>query len=107
MDWEETETIEQHPLPVITVILVLINVGTYLYTEWKGSSLDAEFMIDMGAMYEPAFVEEHEYYRIITHFFRAWIYIGAGYRKNTVFDSVYVIGDPFGICFRICELESW
>ena len=33
--------------------------------------------------------------------------IGAGYRKNTVFDSVYVIGDPFGICFRICELESW
>mgnify|MGYP004460838541 FL=1 len=69
MDWEETETIEQKPLPVITVILVLINVGTYLYTEWKGSSLDAEFMIDMGAMYEPAFVEGHEYYRIITHFF--------------------------------------
>ena len=51
MDWEETETIEQKPLPVITVILVLINVGAYLYTEWKGSSLDAEFMIDMGAMY--------------------------------------------------------
>ena len=69
MDWEETETIEQQPLPVITVILVLINVGAYLYTEWKGSSLDAEFMIDMGAMYEPAFVEGHEYYRIITHFF--------------------------------------
>ena len=69
MDWEETETIEQRPLPVITIILILINVGAYLYTEWKGSSLDAQFMINMGAMYEPAFVDGHEYYRIITHFF--------------------------------------
>ena len=48
MDWEETETIEQQPLPVITVILVLINVGTYLYTEWKGSSLDAETTISLA-----------------------------------------------------------
>ena len=59
MDWEETETIEQQPLPVITVILVLINVGAYLYTEWKGSSLDAEFTIDMGAMYEPEIGRAH------------------------------------------------
>ena len=69
MDRKETVVREQQPLPIVTILLVLINVVVYLYTEWKGSSLDAEFMIDMGAMYEPAFIEGHEYYRIITHFF--------------------------------------
>ena len=101
MDWEETETIEQQPLPVITVILVLINVGAYLYTEWKGSSLDAEFMIDMGAMYEPAFVEGHEYYRIITHFF---LHFGLEHLVNNMIALLvlgYTLEQDIGrICYR-------
>mgnify|MGYP007007439754 CR=1 FL=1 len=54
MDRKETVVREQQPLPIVTILLVLINVVVFLYTEWKGSSLDAEFMIDMGAMYEPS-----------------------------------------------------
>lgn len=88
MDWNETETIEKRPLPVITVILIMINISVFLYTEWKGSSLDAEFMIDMGAMYEPALVHNQEYYRLITHFF---LHFGLEHLVNNMI-SLLVLG---------------
>ena len=88
MDRKETVVREQQPLPIVTILLVLINVVVYLYTEWKGSSLDAEFMIDMGAMYEPAFIEGHEYYRIITHFF---LHFGLEHLANNMI-SLLVLG---------------
>lgn len=56
-------------IPKITALLASINILVFLYVEWFGSSQDAEYMIQMGAMYEPAFVDNHEYYRLITHFF--------------------------------------
>ncbi len=88
MDRKETVVREQQPLPIVTILLVLINVVVFLYTEWKGSSLDAEFMIDMGAMYEPAFIEGHEYYRIITHFF---LHFGLEHLANNMI-SLLVLG---------------
>ena len=56
-------------IPVMTLLLILINVVVYLYVEIHGSSYDAEYMIKMGAVYEPYIVQRHEYYRLITHFF--------------------------------------
>ena len=56
-------------IPVMTLLLILINVVVYLYVEIHGSSYDAEYMIKMGAVYEPYVVQRHEYYRLITHFF--------------------------------------
>lgn len=56
-------------IPVMTLLLILINVVVYLYVEFHGSSYDAEYMIKMGAVYEPYIVQRHEYYRLITHFF--------------------------------------
>ena len=53
----------------MTLLLILINVVVYLYVEIHGSSYDAEYMIKMGAVYEPYIVQRHEYYRLITHFF--------------------------------------
>lgn len=88
MDRKETVVREQQPLPIVTILLVLINVVVFLYTEWKGSSLDAGFMIDMGAMYEPAFLEGHEYYRIITHFF---LHFGLEHLANNMI-SLLVLG---------------
>ncbi len=56
-------------IPVVTMCLLAVNVLVYMYVEMKGSSYDAEFMIRMGASYEPLIVEQHQYYRLITHFF--------------------------------------
>lgn len=59
----------QNKIPVITILFVVINVLVYFYVEMNGSSYDSDFMIQMGAVYEPLVVENHEFYRIITHFF--------------------------------------
>ncbi len=56
-------------LPVITLLLLLMNVVIYMYVEFAGSSYDSAFMIQMGAVYDPLVIEGHEYYRLITHFF--------------------------------------
>jgi len=60
---------EKNQIPVITLILVVLNVLVFGYAEWFGSSQDAEYMIQMGAIYEPLILENNEYYRLITHFF--------------------------------------
>ncbi|MCM1244542.1 MAG: rhomboid family intramembrane serine protease [Roseburia sp.] len=56
-------------IPFITLIFVAANVIAFFYTEMNGSSLDANYMISAGAMYGPAFLDGHEYYRVFTHFF--------------------------------------
>ena len=59
----------ENKIPVMTLILVLINVAVYLYVEFSGSSYDAEYMIQMGAVYDPLVLQNHEFFRLITHFF--------------------------------------
>ena len=56
-------------IPLMTLLLVAVNVFVYLYVEMQGSSYDSEFMIRMGAIYEPLVLQNHEFYRLITHFF--------------------------------------
>lgn len=56
-------------IPVMTLVLVALNVAVFLYVEWTGSSYDTEYMLQMGAIYEPYILENHEWYRFITHFF--------------------------------------
>ncbi|MCH5251559.1 MAG: rhomboid family intramembrane serine protease [Lachnospiraceae bacterium] len=60
---------EKNIIPVITIVLAAINVLVYVFVEWFGSSYDTGFMMKMGAIYEPLILEDHEYYRLITHFF--------------------------------------
>lgn len=79
---------ERTPIPFITILLVAINVVVYLFVERSGSSLDADHMIQMGAMYEPSFVYQHEYYRIITHFF---LHFGFDHLFNNMI-SLLVLG---------------
>ena len=75
-------------VPVITILLVAANVIIYLYTEMTGSSLETNHMIEMGAMYQPLFLEGQEYYRIITHFF---LHFGAEHLGNNMI-SLIVLG---------------
>lgn len=60
---------EENKIPLCTLILAAINVAAFLAVEAGGSSLDSEYMIRVGAMYEPAFWRDQEYYRAITCFF--------------------------------------
>ena len=79
---------KQGKIPVFTFIVVAVNVLAYAVSEIYGSSLDSEHMIRMGAMYEPAFVEGQEYYRIITSFF---LHFGAEHLVNNMI-SLIVLG---------------
>lgn len=60
---------EENKIPLLTFILAAVNVAAFLAVEAGGSSLDSEYMIRVGAMYEPAFWQDQEYYRVITCFF--------------------------------------
>lgn len=75
-------------LPIVTIILVAVNALVYFYIEMRGSSYDSDFMIQMGAIYEPLIVEDHEFYRLITHFF---LHFGFDHLANNMV-SLLVLG---------------
>ncbi|MCI8791528.1 MAG: rhomboid family intramembrane serine protease [Eubacterium sp.] len=75
-------------IPVLTLLLTGINVLVYIYIEWKGSSYDAEFMLQMGASSESLIVEGHEIYRLVTHFF---LHFGFEHLVNNML-SLLVLG---------------
>lgn len=56
-------------VPLMTLILLAINVLVFFFVESQGSSYDSDFMIRMGAVYDPLILQDHEFYRLITHFF--------------------------------------
>lgn len=97
MDLEKNA--ESERLPLITVVLVVINVLAFIYTEINGSSLDGEYMIQMGAMYEPAFLDGQEYYRIVTHFF---LHFGMEHLFNNMISLLvlgYALENVIGRCW--------
>lgn len=79
---------ERTQIPVITILLVILNVLVFGYTEWNGSSQDAEYMIQMGAIYEPLVLEGKEYYRLFTHFF---LHFGFEHLANNMI-SLLILG---------------
>lgn len=79
---------KENKLPVLTLLLVGINVLVYLYVEWRGSSYDADFMLRMGAVSEPLIIEQHEIYRLVTHFF---LHFGFEHLVNNML-SLLVLG---------------
>jgi rhomboid protease GluP len=79
---------QENKVPVITILLVAINVLVFAYIEFVGSSEDTGFMLQMGASYEPYITENHEYYRLITHFF---LHFGVEHLMNNMV-SLLVLG---------------
>ncbi len=75
-------------VPWVTLLLILANVGVFLYVESTGSSENSDYMLQMGASYEPLIVEGHEYYRLITHFF---LHFGWNHLVNNMV-SLLVLG---------------
>lgn len=52
-------------LPIITYILIAINIFMFLFTNIVGSSEDVNTLVDYGALYTPL-IKAGEYYRLIT-----------------------------------------
>jgi rhomboid protease GluP len=79
---------QEMKIPVMTIILVAVNVLVFAYVELAGSSEDVEFMLQMGASYEPYITGNHEYYRLITHCF---LHYGVDHLMNNMI-SLLVLG---------------
>lgn len=69
--------------------LIILNVLFFLYLEITGSSQDTLFMLNHGAMYAPAVIEGHEYYRLLTSIF---MHFGINHIANNML-VLFVIGD--------------
>lgn len=68
--------------------LIILNIFYFLYLEITGSSEDAMFMIQKGAMYAPYVVEEHQYYRLLTAVF---MHFGINHITNNML-VLFVLG---------------
>ena len=71
----------QEEVPVITVILVILNIGIWLFMEITGDTQDVWYMLEHGASYAPAIVETGESWRIFTSMF---LHFGADHRINNM-----------------------
>lgn len=56
-------------IPVVTVVLAAINIIVFFLLEVNGGSEDTMYLLDHGAMYVPYVLEDHQWYRVLTHMF--------------------------------------
>lgn len=75
-------------VPVNTAIIVL-NIVIFLAVEATGISLDTEHMLQWGASYAPAVLQEQEYYRLLTSMF---LHFGIQHLGNNMLVLLF-IGD--------------
>lgn len=52
--------------PYITIGLIITNIIVFILLEWNGNSLDADYMLKMGAVYPEQIQKDGEYWRLIT-----------------------------------------
>ena len=60
---------QQTRKPIISIILVSVNVLIFIWLSLFGMTEDAAYMLQHGAMYLPLVVEKGEYYRMFTCIF--------------------------------------
>lgn len=52
--------------PIVTIILVVINVGLFFLLEMMGNTDDTAFLLSKGAMYTPLVIPGGQYWRLFT-----------------------------------------
>ncbi|RHV65699.1 rhomboid family intramembrane serine protease [Clostridium sp. OM02-18AC] len=77
------------PRAWVNGMLIILNITYFLYLELAGSSEDAYFMLQHGAMYGPCVLEDHEYYRLLTSMF---MHFGINHIVNNML-VLFVLGD--------------
>lgn len=73
----------------VNTAIIVANVIYFLYLEVVGSSENFVFMKQHGAMYAPAVVGNHEYYRLVTSVF---MHFGINHIANNML-VLFVLGD--------------
>lgn len=56
-------------LPVLTIVLIVVNIIVFLCLSAVGSTLDAGFMAEHGGLYAPYVLDEHRWYLLLTSMF--------------------------------------
>ncbi len=77
-DWKEA--LCQKKRPIVTIVLVLINVAVWCILELMGNTLDGTFIAEYGGMY-PELVRNGETYRLFTAMF---LHFGAEHLANNM-----------------------
>ncbi len=77
-DWNEAE--HQVKRPIVSIILVMINVAVWCILELLGNTLDGAFIAEYGGMY-PEFMHNGEWYRLFTAMF---LHFGAEHLANNM-----------------------
>lgn len=54
---------------ICNTALIILNVIVFLYIDLIGSSENTYFLLNHGALYWPAVIEQNEYYRLLTYMF--------------------------------------
>lgn len=68
-------------IPIVTILLVVFNVGVFLVLMCMGDTEDALFMLEHGAMYPELVVQNGEWYRLFTCTF---LHFGAAHLANNM-----------------------
>ena len=68
-------------IPIVTSVLIVLNVLVFLYMEYIGFEAADSFM-DQYGMYWPAVIQDGQWYRIITHMF---VHSGGEHILNNMF----------------------
>ena len=86
--FSEKNSTRKISIPIVSIILILINVLVYIALESKGSTLDVYFMLNHGASSWELEFKEMELYRLFTCMF---IHFGIEHLVNNMF-MLYMIG---------------
>ncbi len=82
--------VQHHRKPAyVNNALIAINILYFFWLEFQGSTENAVFMVDHGAMYTPLVVEGGEYYRLLTSVF---MHFGISHLVNNMIIQ-FVLGD--------------
>ena len=73
----------------INGVLITVNILYFFWLEFHGSTENAAFMVEHGAMYVPLVVREGEYYRLLTAVF---MHFGISHLVNNMV-ILFVLGD--------------
>lgn len=73
----------------INGVLIAANILYFFWLEFHGSTENAAFMVEHGAMYVPLVVREGEYYRLLTAVF---MHFGISHLVNNMV-ILFVLGD--------------
>lgn len=73
----------------VNVALIAVNVLVFVFLETKGSTENAGYMVERGAIYLPLIFSKGEYYRLFTAMF---LHFGASHLVNNML-VLFVLGE--------------